>query len=505
MLDSNQQLYLTDLEQAYDLWKHNCNTFSHDFAMFLVGKPIPLHITNLPDKVLESPFGRMLKPMIDDKIRGDKLRQAGLLGLSTPETQKVPPQSTVQHLVAVKLPFTMDELEVILKRAEKSCAVIFFTSQTCGPCRPLYPVFEQLAQEAGAKAEIIKVDIGRSQDITQKYQITATPTFITFLHGKQESRWSGADGSRLRSQTQTLIQMAWPPHQHESLRLPALRGADTKPVLFNKSPPLEKLMTKIGPTSNTSEVQDVKRFIVRKQSEGAAEAPLPDVASFSLFLRQAAMALPPEIMFAIIDLHRVAMADTRYSGYFAEENDHKTMRILFDFTNNHTEAQYALRLVTLQLGCNLFSSPLYTEHILGCPELTQPIIRLITSSLLDDTHHNVRVAASSLAFNIAVSNSQRRTEERREVLPEEEQVELAASLLEAIRAEEDSPEALKGYLLALGYLVFCAPTDSEIVDLLRSMEAGGAIMDKKKSFPKESLVQELGYELMTKGLGECHK
>jgi hypothetical protein len=132
--------------------------------------------------------------------------------------------------------------------------------------------------------------------------------------------------------------------------------------------------------------------------------------------------------------------------------------------------------------------------------LTSPIIQLITASLLDDKHHNVRVAAASLSFNIATANSKLRTEEHREALPEGDQIELAASLLEAIGVEEKSPEALKGFLLAFGDLVYCAPKDGELVDLLKSMDAQGTVLGKGKLFSKEPLIVEIGKELLGKGL-----
>jgi hypothetical protein len=125
---------------------------------------------------------------------------------------------------------------------------------------------------------------------------------------------------------------------------------------------------------------------------------------------------------------------------------------------------------------------------------------LITTSLLDDKHHNVRVAAASLSFNIAAASSKIREEEHREGLPEGDQVELAASLLESIGAEEESAEALKGFLLAFGYLVYCAPKDGELVDLLKSMDAQSTVLGKSKLFPKEPLVNEVGKELLGKGL-----
>jgi len=120
--------------------------------------------------------------------------------------------------------------------------------------------------------------------------------------------------------------------------------------------------------------------------------------------------------------------------------------------------------------------------------------------LLDDEHHNVRVAAASLSFNIATANSRFRTEECLDPLPEGDQVELAASLLEAISVEEQSPEALKGYLLAFGYLVFCVPNNSELIDLLKSMDAQGTVLGKKKLFPNESLVNDIGKVLLSKAL-----
>jgi desumoylating isopeptidase 1 len=294
--------------------------------------------------------------------------------------------------------------------------------------------------------------------------------------------------------------MAWPPHPHESLRLPTLHGSSTKPVLYSKVPPLEKLLSKMGDSAGNPAVLGVKNFVTARSVEGAAEATLPDLDAFSWFLRDSIQKLPLEIMFAIVDLLRVALADARFSGYFAEEKKHMTIAPLLEYVNSQQNCPYSLRLVALQAACNLFSSPLFVEHILCCRMLISPIVQLITTSLLDDKHHNVRVAAASLSFNIATANSKLRTEEYREALPEGDQVELAASLLEAIGVEEESPEALKGFLLAFGHLAYCAPKDGELVDLLKSMDAQGTIMGKGKLFPKEPLIAEIGKELLGKGL-----
>lgn len=294
--------------------------------------------------------------------------------------------------------------------------------------------------------------------------------------------------------------MGWPPHQHESMRLPTLRRAGTKPVLYQKYPPLEKLKVRLGPTAEDPAIAGVMRFISSRMTDGVAESTLPDLTSFGNFLTTAPSRLPPETMFVVVDLLRAALADPRFSGYFAEERDHKTIAPLFSYVGSLDNCPYSLRLVTLQAACNLFSSPLYPEHILGCSTLTDPIVQLITTSLLDDKHHNVRVAAASLSFNIAAANSRVRLEERRDILSESVQIELAASLLEAISEEKGSPDALKGFLLAFGYLIYCTVKTGDLVDLLATMDAQSTVLEKKKIFPNETLIDEIGKDMLGIGL-----
>jgi len=63
--------YLQDLAnstfrpECYHLLEHNCNTFSSEIAQFLTGNNIPAYITSLPQDVLNTPFGAMIKPFLD--------------------------------------------------------------------------------------------------------------------------------------------------------------------------------------------------------------------------------------------------------------------------------------------------------------------------------------------------------------------------------------------------------------------------------------------------------
>jgi len=51
--------------EAYDLLRHNCNTFSNEIAQFLCGNSIPQHILDLPSEVLSTPLGQSLQPLLN--------------------------------------------------------------------------------------------------------------------------------------------------------------------------------------------------------------------------------------------------------------------------------------------------------------------------------------------------------------------------------------------------------------------------------------------------------
>ncbi|EAQ90612.1 hypothetical protein CHGG_02547 [Chaetomium globosum CBS 148.51] len=482
-LDSLRGIYTVE---AYDLWRHNCNNFSNDFATFLLGKGIPSHITNMPQAVLDSPFGQMIMPTLTQQINANK-RGGNILGIEqqTPGSSVKPQSELHRPLGKVHTVSSLGQLDELLGKFDKACAVVFFTSATCPPCKTLYPLYDELAGEIGERGVLIKVDTSQAFDVGSRYSISATPTFITFLRGQQENRWSGADPSALRGNVQLLVQMAWPPHPHQALNLPTFSNPSADYVTFANSPPLPKLLAKMGTTAAHPAVQSIKAFIESRSSDGPAETTLPDLAAFTSLVRSSLTTLPTDLLFTIVDLLRCALIDPRVSGYLAEEQPvpHRTITSILTHvttTLSPTTCPYALRLVTLQLSCNLFTTPLYPPEILAYPPLRTAITQLLSSSFLDDAHTNTRVAAAGLLYNVALANSRKRRGGPGDLLPEHDQVELAASVLEAITQEETSVEALEGMLLGLGWLVYCAPLDGEVADLLRIMEAGGVVLGKGK-------------------------
>ena len=493
-------MFDTNRHKAYDLWRHNCNNFSNDFATFLVGKGIPGHIINMPQAVLDSPLGNMLLPALNQGVNANR-RNGGILGIEADAQRNGTQSVQAPHLEGrVRNVTSAQELDALLAQANVSCAAIFFTSASCAPCKTLYALYDELASEVGDRGVLIKVDISEAYAIAARYSIRSTPTFVTFLKGKEETRWSGADPSTLRGNIQLLVHMSWPSHPHQSLNVPTFARANVKPVLFAKVPPLPKLLAKMGKVAEDPAVKGVANFVQGREKGDPADAHLPDVASFTRFLRNAPGVLPQEVMFTVVDLFRCALVDPRFSGCLAEEVDHQTVACLLQYVNGLSSCPYALRLVTLQMACNLFSSPLYPDQILESATLRTPITNLLSSSFLDDDRSNIRVAAASLLFNVSVANSARRNDGRGDGLPEGDQIELAASTLEAILQEEKSSEALEGMLLALGYLVYRLPLDGELADLLRTMVAEDTVLGKQKRFKDMRLITEVGSELLGKGL-----
>ena len=474
--------------------------------MFLVGKGIPEHIKSLPQTVLNTPFGQLLQPQLDNAMRG--ITQAPVPPTNVPQpdsqlhstsngfgsstyTNGASVNGKEQTPGVVYKPTRVKQLDDLLASAKESCAVIFFTSATCPPCKIVYPAYDELAADAGNKAVLIKVDLSESYEVGAKYQVRVTPTFMTFLKGEKENEWSGANESQLRGNVKLLLQMAYPAHPHTLLSLPVLRRPQ-KVITYPKVPPLEKLIAKMGPSGSDSAVKALKDFVTARHQSGAVDAPLPQLPELSAFVLKSIQTLLPENLFPLIDLFRVALVDVRLSGYFAQDPSQTVLIILTKILSLENDCPYTLRIVTLQLACNLFSSPLFPPKLLSDPGFSMPILQLATGSLLDTAHPPVRVCAASLAFNIAASVHFRRLSEEDDLLSEISQVELMAGLLEAIGRERESKEGLRGLLLAVGLLKYMSPQGGEVDDLCEAVGAKDIVTDAKGAFSElKEIIKEV--------------
>jgi thioredoxin 1 len=69
--------------------------------------------------------------------------------------------------------------------------LVDFYADWCGPCKMLAPILKQVKDELGEAVIIIKIDVGKNQNIANKYGIRGVPTLLLFKNGKQRWRQSG--------------------------------------------------------------------------------------------------------------------------------------------------------------------------------------------------------------------------------------------------------------------------------------------------------------------------
>lgn len=85
---------------------------------------------------------------------------------------------------------TMGDLDSKIQSAalQNKLTIIDFTATWCGPCKMIAPVFKELSEEYGSRAQFIKVDVDDNPEAAQKYGVTAMPTFLFIKGGEVVDR-----------------------------------------------------------------------------------------------------------------------------------------------------------------------------------------------------------------------------------------------------------------------------------------------------------------------------
>jgi thioredoxin 1 len=70
--------------------------------------------------------------------------------------------------------------------------VVDFYANWCGPCRFVAPAIAALASEYDGKIKFVKLDVDKSEDIADQYNVQSIPTIIIFKSGKKVGSVIGA-------------------------------------------------------------------------------------------------------------------------------------------------------------------------------------------------------------------------------------------------------------------------------------------------------------------------
>lgn len=79
----------------------------------------------------------------------------------------------------------MNDFQAIINESKPT--LVDFLATWCGPCRMQGPVLEEVKSKAGDKANVIKIDIDKNQELAARYNVRSVPTLIIFKNG--EALW----------------------------------------------------------------------------------------------------------------------------------------------------------------------------------------------------------------------------------------------------------------------------------------------------------------------------
>ena len=102
----------------------------------------------------------------------------------------------------------------VLDRSQEVPIVVDFWAPWCGPCRFLGPVIEELAEEAGGRWELVKINVDESQPVSTQYQVMSIPAVKMFHKGKVVADFVG---NLPKSQIQEWLQKSLPDPRQDKL------------------------------------------------------------------------------------------------------------------------------------------------------------------------------------------------------------------------------------------------------------------------------------------------
>lgn len=80
-----------------------------------------------------------------------------------------------------------------MESIRKGTVLLDFYTSTCGPCRALNPVLDEIAREH-ADLKVCKVDVTKSFDLAQQFGVMSVPTLVFLSDSKVQEVSRGNPG-----------------------------------------------------------------------------------------------------------------------------------------------------------------------------------------------------------------------------------------------------------------------------------------------------------------------
>ncbi|KAG1797769.1 PPPDE putative peptidase domain-containing protein [Suillus plorans] len=532
--------YLSQIKEHYTADKYhlldfNCNSFTNDCLGFLTGGSLPPYIKDLPSDFLSTPFGAALRPTIDAMFRGrastgvltpppdisatadspnpasaSSLLQAVAAGATSnnsgmpsssrnylPTPAPTSPPTPVQSnslTTPVHIATNPSSFRNVLHTHR--AVVAFFTSATCGPCRMIEPVFEDLAKSKSRANDVafVKIDlsVGMSNAVGGEYGVRVTPTFILFLDGNKTHEMKGINAPELRTQVDLLLYQAFPPHPHTTLSLPAIEAMPLNAILSSQVPNLDIVLAKVtgfidtAPSWSGSATKEATKQILAKniipylKARGSSSPPNISFEPWKDATISLATNLSAGELFPVADMWRVALLEPAVCSWSATKVGPESPILVLLSKAEDAPRNYSLTL--LRMISNAFANKIVARELLLSSRSS--ITALMAAALFHDDA-TVRLAAANLAFNMTVHLQRLRVEKVRGNVEgddvgenEDWDVEMTSALLEVIEREKANEEIVHRLTASLALLIRLSPSIEQFVSLLEVLQARKILKDK---------------------------
>jgi putative thioredoxin len=119
--------------------------------------------------------------------------------------------------------YDVDDFQTqVIERSRQVPVMVDFWAEWCGPCRMLGPVLEKLADDAGGRWDLAKIDTESHQDIAIQYGIRSIPAVKLFVDGEVVDEFTGAlPEPQVRAWIDRALPSGWAAQTAQALELAA--------------------------------------------------------------------------------------------------------------------------------------------------------------------------------------------------------------------------------------------------------------------------------------------